>query len=60
MEKQLKTMEEKMAENPNEIMENGLTRAQNDKINKDGEFFVGVIRLLVGVFMLYTVMKIVL
>lgn len=60
MEKQLKTMEQKMAENPNEIMENGLTRAQNDKISKDGEFFVGVIRLLVGVFMLYTVMKIVL
>ena len=60
MEKQLKTMEEKMAENPNEIMENGLTRAQNDKINKDGEFFVGVIRLAVGIFMLYTVMQIVL
>jgi hypothetical protein len=33
----LKTMAEKQAEDPNELMENGLTRAQNDKIQKNGE-----------------------
>jgi hypothetical protein len=60
MEKQLKTMEEKMAENSNEIMENGLTRAQNDKINNDGDFLIGVIRLAVGVFIMVSLMKIVL
>jgi hypothetical protein len=60
MEKQLKTMEEKMAENSNEIMENGLTRAQNDKINNDGDFLIGVIRLTVGVFIMVSLMKIVL
>lgn len=60
MEKQLKTMEQKMAENPNEIMENGLTRAQNDKINSDGDLFAGVIRLAVGVFILFSLIKIVL
>jgi hypothetical protein len=60
MEKQLKTMEEKMTENPNEIMENGLTRAQNDKINSDGDFFAGVIRLAVGIFILVSLMKIIL
>jgi hypothetical protein len=60
MEKQLKTMEEKMTQNPNEIMENGLTRAQNDKISNDGDFFVGVIRLAVGVFIMVSLIKIVL
>lgn len=60
MEKQLKTMEEKMAQNPNEIMENGLTRAQNDKISNDGDFLVGVIRLAVGVFIMVSLMKIIL
>ena len=60
MEKQLKTMEEKMAENSNEIMENGLTRAQNDKIDNDGDFLIGVIRLAVGVFIMVSLMKIVL
>jgi hypothetical protein len=60
MEKQLKTMEQKMAENPNEIMENGLTRAHNDKINKDGDTFAGIIHLAVGIFLLYTVIQIIL
>jgi hypothetical protein len=59
MEKQLKTMEEKMAENPNEIMENGLTRAHNDKIDKDGETFAGIIHIIVGIFLLYTVFQLI-
>ncbi len=58
MEKQLKTMEEKMAENPNEIMENGLTRAQNDKIAKDGETFSGVIQLIVGIISIWCIIQV--
>lgn len=46
--KTLKTMEEKMNQDPNEMMENGLTRAQNEKIEKDGEAFSGLISLICG------------
>jgi hypothetical protein len=48
MKKEIRTMEEKMKLNPNEIMENGLTRAQNEKIEKDGEAFSGLISLICG------------
>jgi hypothetical protein len=49
MEKRtLKTMEEKMKLDPNEIMENGLTREHNEKIEKDGEAFSGLISLICG------------
>jgi hypothetical protein len=48
MKKELRTMEEKMKLNPDEIMENGLTRAQNEKIEKDGEAFSGLISLICG------------
>ena len=41
-------------------IENGLTQEQKDKINNDGDFIVGVIRLAVGVFILVSLMKIVL
>jgi hypothetical protein len=53
----LKTMAEKQAEDPNELMENGLTRAQNDKIQKDGEN-VGAIMWLVSVgFLIYALVQ---
>ncbi len=45
------TMEEKKNLDPNEMMENGLTRAQNDKIEKDGETIKGVggiVQLIMG------------
>jgi hypothetical protein len=58
MEKQLKTMEQKMAENPNEIMENGLTRAQNDKIAKDGETLSGVVSLIVGIISIWCIIQV--
>lgn len=48
MKKELRTMEEKKKLNPNEIMENGLTRAHNEKIEKDGEAFSGLISLICG------------
>lgn len=41
-------------------IENGLTQEQKDKINNDGDFIVGLIRLAVGVFILVSLMKIVL
>lgn len=37
-----------MKQDPNEIMENGLTRAHNEKIEKDGETFSGMISLICG------------
>ena len=49
MENQEKTMEQ-----------NGLTQEQKDKINQDGDFLIGVIRLAVGVFIMVSLMKIVL
>jgi hypothetical protein len=48
MKKEIRTMEEKMKQDPNEIMENGLTRAHNEKIEKDGETFSGMISLICG------------
>ena len=48
MKNEIRTMEEKMKLNPKEIMENGLTREQNEKITKDGEAFSGMISLICG------------
>lgn len=50
MNKELRTMEEKNRTNPNELMENGLTRAQNEKIEQNSQVTMGVIQLvLLGV-----------
>jgi len=60
--RQLKT-DRKMENTQNvqeQKIENGLTQEQKDKINNDGDFIVGVIRLAVGVFILVSLMKIVL
>jgi hypothetical protein len=48
MKNEIKTMEEKMKLDPKEIMENGLTREHNEKIEKDGEAFSGLISLICG------------
>ena len=58
MNKELKTMEEKMNQDPNEIMENGLTRAQNEKIDKDGEAFSGIVSLIVGLISIYCILQV--
>jgi hypothetical protein len=55
--KTLKTMEEKMNQDPNEMMENGLTRAQNEKIEKDGEAFGGLISLIGGGIAIWVVLQ---
>lgn len=44
----LRTMKEKEQLDPNEMMENGLTRAQNEKIQKDGESLEGLFALISG------------
>jgi hypothetical protein len=48
MKKELRTMEEKQSLDPNEVMENGLTRERNEKLDKDGETFSGVVSLICG------------
>lgn len=60
MKKELMTMEEKKNLDPNEMMENGLTRAQNEKIEKDGENITGVIgifRLVIGLICMFYAVK---
>lgn len=54
MKRELKTMEEKLQENPDEVMENGLTRAQNDKAQKDADGIGGVLGLFSLGLCLYT------
>ena len=48
MKKELRTMEEKQSLDPNEVMENGLTRERNEQLDKDGETFGGVVSLICG------------
>jgi hypothetical protein len=57
MNKELKTMEEKMKQDPNEIMENGLTRKQNEDIQKNAETGAGILHLIVGVLFLIMALK---
>jgi len=42
----LRTMKEKEQLDPNEMMENGLTRAQNEKIQKDSEGLGAILSLV--------------
>jgi hypothetical protein len=55
--KELMTMEEKMKLDPNEIMENGLTREHNEKIDKDGENFQVWISLITIGVMIWVIVK---
>ena len=43
---ELRTMEEKKKLDPKEIMENGLTREQNEKIQKNADEFGGLLSLV--------------
>jgi hypothetical protein len=44
----LKTMKEKEQLDPKEMMENGLTREQNEKLQKDDEAVEGLFALISG------------
>jgi hypothetical protein len=57
MKNEIRTMEEKMKLDPKEIMENGLTREQNEKITKDGEAFSGMISLICGVIGIWCIIQ---
>jgi hypothetical protein len=57
MKKELRTMEEKQSLDPNEVMENGLTRERNEKLDKDGETFSGVVSLICGVIAIWVILK---
>jgi len=46
MSRELRTMEEKMKLDPNEIMENGLTRQQNEEAQKSATGFSAVLILI--------------
>lgn len=46
MSRELRTMEEKMKLDPNEIMENGLTRQQNEEAQKSADSFSVVLILI--------------
>jgi uncharacterized membrane protein YkgB len=57
--KELLTMEEKMKLNPNEIMENGLTREHNEKIENDGNMIqglMGIVSIVVGIYCILQVL----
>jgi len=56
---ELRTMKEKEQLDPNELMENGLTRAQNEKIQKDSESLGGVMSIVAMVLALYCLISIV-
>jgi hypothetical protein len=43
--------------NPDEIMENGLTRAQNEQIEKDAENFRGIMALVCGGLAVYCIFQ---
>ena len=57
MKNEIRTMEEKMKLDPKEIMENGLTREQNEKLTKDGENFSGIVSLICGAIGVYCIIQ---
>lgn len=57
MKTELKTMEEKMKLDPKEVMENGLTREQNEKIEKDAQSFQGVVSIITIAIMIWVIIQ---
>lgn len=57
MKTELKTMEEKMKLDPKEVMENGLTREQNEKIEKDSQSFQGVVSIITVGIMIWVIIQ---
>ena len=57
MKTELKTMEEKMKLDPKEVMENGLTREQNEKIEKDAQSFQGVVSIITIGIMIWVIIQ---
>ena len=54
----MKTMNEKNQLDPKELMENGLTREQNEKINKNGESFSAIVSLITGAISIWVMIQV--
>jgi hypothetical protein len=53
MKQELRTMSEKKQLDPNELMENGLTRKQNEEQQKAHQTFSSVVSIVVMIISLY-------
>jgi hypothetical protein len=54
----MKTMQEKNQLDPKEVMENGLTREQNEKIEKSTENFSAIVYLITGAISIWVVLQV--
>jgi hypothetical protein len=60
VKKELLTLEEKMKLDPKEVMENGLTREHNEKIENDGELIqglMGIVSIVIGIYCILQVLR---
>lgn len=60
MKQELRTMAEKQKQDPNELMENGLTRKENeDRAAQDAGFsiFVNLILVVISLFCMFTALQ---
>jgi hypothetical protein len=58
MNKELRTMEEKMKLDPNEMMENGKTRAENEEFEKNSAQFGGAVSIISIAVSLYCIIQV--
>jgi CHASE3 domain sensor protein len=58
MKQELRTMAEKQAQDPNELMENGLTRQQNEEQEKAGAGFSLIISIIVVALSIYSILMV--
>jgi hypothetical protein len=58
MKQELRTMAEKQAQDPNEMMENGLTRQQNEEQEKAGAGFSLIVSIIVVALSIYSIMMV--
>jgi hypothetical protein len=58
MNKELRTMEEKQKLDPNEMMENGKTRAENEQFEKDSVHLGGVLSIISIAVSLYCIIQV--
>jgi hypothetical protein len=56
--KELRTMAEKQQQDPNELMENGLTREHNENLEKQGENFSAVVSIAVMLVSLWCIVQV--
>lgn len=57
-QKQLRTMAEKQSQDPNELMENGLTRQENENLEKSNANFSAVVSVIVMLVSLWCIIQV--